>query len=41
MALKKITFVNTAFTKVIVESPRIELGSKQATKRLSTRLFPD
>ena len=24
-----------------VESPRIELGSKQATKRLSTRLFPD
>jgi hypothetical protein len=25
----------------LVESPRIELGSKQATKRLSTRLFPD
>ncbi len=25
----------------IVESPRIELGSKQATKRLSTRLFSD
>jgi hypothetical protein len=24
-----------------VESPRIELGSKQATKKLSTRLFPD
>ncbi|KIA93935.1 hypothetical protein OA93_20985 [Flavobacterium sp. KMS] len=24
-----------------VESPRIELGSKQATKELSTRLFPD
>ena len=27
--------------KGLVESPRIELGSKQATKRLSTRLFPD
>ena len=24
-----------------VESPRIELGSKQAIKELSTRLFPD
>ncbi len=24
-----------------VESPGIEPGSKQATKRLSTRLFPD
>lgn len=27
--------------RFFVESPRIELGSKQATKRLSTRLFPD
>jgi len=25
----------------LVESPRIELGSKQATKELSTRLFSD
>jgi hypothetical protein len=24
-----------------VESPRVELGSKQATKELSTRLFSD
>jgi len=29
------------FENRLVESPRIELGSKQATKRLSTRLFPD
>ena len=29
------------FTGFFVESPRIELGSKQATKELSTRLFPD
>jgi len=29
------------FEDRFVESPRIELGSKQATKRLSTRLFPD
>ncbi len=28
-------------TRLKVESPRIELGSKQATKRLSTRLFSD
>tara|TARA_R110002033_G_scaffold8963_1_gene30640 strand:+ start:981 stop:1250 length:270 start_codon:yes stop_codon:yes gene_type:complete len=33
--------VNTWFTGFFVESPRIELGSKQATKELSTRLFPD
>ena len=32
---------NQLFTGLKVESPRIELGSKQATKRLSTRLFPD
>ena len=29
------------FEKLIVESPRIELGSKQALKELSTRVFPD
>jgi len=29
------------FEKLIVESPRIELGSKQAIKELSTRLFSD
>ena len=29
------------FYNRFVESPRIELGSKQATKRLSTRLFSD
>ena len=29
------------FEKIIVESPRIELGSKQATKKGSTRLFSD
>ena len=26
---------------LFVESPGIEPGSKQATKKLSTRLFPD
>jgi hypothetical protein len=28
-------------SRPLVESPRIELGSKQAIKELSTRLFPD
>jgi hypothetical protein len=28
-------------TRLKVESPGIEPGSKQATKELSTRLFPD
>jgi hypothetical protein len=29
------------FENRIVESGRVELPSKQATKKLSTRLFPD
>jgi len=29
------------FDNRIVESGRVELPSKQATKKLSTRLFPD
>ena len=29
------------FDNRLVESPGIEPGSKQATKKLSTRLFPD
>ena len=29
------------FEKLNVESPGIEPGSKQETKELSTRLFPD
>jgi hypothetical protein len=33
--------VNQIITGILVESPRIELGSKQATKKLSTRLFSD
>ncbi len=33
--------VNIEFTGFFVESPGIEPGSKQATKELSTRLFPD
>ena len=33
--------VNKEFTGFFVESPGIEPGSKQATKELSTRLFPD
>ncbi len=33
--------INKEFTGFFVESPGIEPGSKQATKELSTRLFPD
>lgn len=32
---------NEVLTVFFVESPGIEPGSKQATKKLSTRLFPD
>ena len=32
---------NQMITRLKVESGRVELPSKQATKRLSTRLFPD
>ncbi len=32
---------NQTITRLKVESGRVELPSKQATKRLSTRLFPD
>jgi len=39
--IKIKAFVNQCFTKAFVESPRIELGSKQAIKELSTRLFSD
>ena len=33
--------VNQLITGFFVESPGIEPGSKQATKKLSTRLFSD
>lgn len=39
--LKIKSLVIQLITRLSVESPRIELGSKQATKKLSTRLFPD
>ena len=38
---KKWTIPKDRELSTLVESPRIELGSKQATKRLSTRLFSD
>jgi len=39
---KKMTLIVFQWRHLtFVESPRIELGSKQATKKLSTRLFPD
>ena len=39
--LKIKTLVSQLITRVFVESPGIEPGSKQATKELSTRLFPE
>lgn len=39
--LKNKNPVNQLITGFFVESGRVELPSKQATKKLSTRLFPD